>query len=302
MGYFYGEDHDRWGEKAPRGVDLYAKTLSGTDVALFSRSSNVYGLLASDDPFQYFGGLALAVRSIDGVSPEMYISNLRDAKRPKTEDAARFLAKELRTRQHHPRWIGEMMKEGYSGAVSMAGSVSNFFGWQVMDPNLVRDDQWQEFFEIYVGDKYQLQINEWFERVDPKAQAAILERMLEASRKEYWNAAPETLKQLIERYQQLVNQYDLVADNEKLREFITERAGGFGLELSLPAIEAAAAVIPSAQPVEGRKLEKVEQSPDGKKASDHTIYAILLGCLLFVLLGAWRQAEWVFPRPRIDPA
>jgi len=297
MGYFYGEDDSRWGEKAPQGVDLYAKTLAGTDVALFSRSSNVYGLLASDDPFQYFGGLALAVRHIDGASPEMVISNLRDANSVKIESAAKFLAAELRTRQHHPRWIKEMMKEGYSGAVSMAGSVSNFFGWQVMDPNLVRGDQWQAFFEIYVEDKYQLQIGDWFEQVDPKAQAAIIERMLEASRKEYWDAAPETLRKLIERYQQLVNRHDLVADNEKLREFIGERARGFGLEVSLPAIEAPAAVLPPTQLVEGQKLEKVAPSAEGEAASDFTLYGILLACLLFVLLGAWRQAEWVLPRP-----
>lgn len=296
MGYFYGEDDSRWGQKAP--VDLYAKTLSGTDVALFSRSSNVYGLLSSDDPFQYFGGLALAVRNIDGASPEMVISNLRDAKRPKAESAARFLATELRTRQYHPRWIKEMMQEGYSGAVSMAGSISNFFGWQVMDPNLVRGDQWQELFEIYVEDKHQLQIDEWFEQVDPKAQAAIIERMLEASRKEYWDADADTLYTLIERYQQLVNRHDLVADNEKLREYAAEQAAGFGVEFSLPVIEAPATPIAPApaQQVEGQKLEKLEALSAGEAASDYTIYAILLGCLLFVLFGAWKQSEWALPR------
>lgn len=300
MGYFYGEDDSRWGQKA--NVDLYAKTLSGTDIALFSRSSNVYGMLSSDDPFQYFGGLALAVRNIDGASPEMFISNLRDAKRPKAESAARFLAKELRTRQYHPRWIREMMKEGYSGAVSISGSISNFFGWQVMDPNLVRGDQWQELFEVYVEDKHALQINEWFEQVDPKAQAAIIERMLEASRKDYWDAEAETLRTLVERYQQLVNRYDLMADNEKLREFVSDQAAGFGLEISLPVVEAPAEVVPPSQPaesvksVEGQKLEKVEPPSSEESVSNYTIFGLLLGCLLLVLLGAWRQAQWTLPK------
>lgn len=289
MGYFYGEDDSRWGQKAPEGIDLYAKTLSGTDMALFSRSSNVFGLLASDDPFQYFGGLALAVRNIDGKSPEMYISNLRDANRPKSENAATFLAKEVRTRAFHPRWVEEMKKEGYSGATTMASTVSNFFGWQVMDPNLVRNDQWQEFFEVYVNDKLEQGLNEWFEKVDPKAQAAIIEHMLEATRKEYWETNSETIQTLIERYSELVNKYDLVVTNEKLREFVQTQAAGFGLNLALPAPEVAAMDISSAQPIEGQKLEKVEQSLTQSDV-DWTIFYILFACLSFVVIGALRQA------------
>lgn len=291
MGYFYGEDNSRWGQSASKEINLYAKQLSGTDMALFSRSSNVFGMLSSDDPFQYFGGLALAVRNIDGKSPEMYISNLRDAKNPKSERAATFLAKELRTRSLHPRWISEMQKEGYSGAVTMAGNVSNFFGWQVMDPNLVRDDQWQEFFEVYVEDKLNLGLNEWFEKVDPKAQATIVERMLEATRKGYWEASDATLKTLIERYQELVNTYDLVVENDKLRKFVEQESVGFGLNLSLPAPEAAAFDNSAAQQVEGQKLEKVEQTPTDS-AKDWMVFTVLMGSLLIVILGVWKQTNW----------
>lgn len=291
MGHFYGEDNSRWGQTAPKEINLYAKQLSGTDMALFSRSSNVFGMLSSDDPFQYFGGLALAVRNIDGKSPEMYISNLRDAKSPKSENAATFLAKELRTRSLHPRWISEMQKEGYSGAVTMAGNVSNFFGWQVMDPNLIRDDQWQEFFEVYVEDKLNLGLNEWFEKVDPKAQATIIERMLEATRKDYWGANDATLQSLIERYQELVNTYDLVVENDKLREFVKQKSVGFGLNLSLPAPEAAGFDNSAAQQVEGQRLEKVEEtSTDSEK--DWMVFIILMGSLLIVILGVWKQTNW----------
>ncbi|MEM9101838.1 MAG: cobaltochelatase subunit CobN [Pseudomonadota bacterium] len=292
MGYFYGEDNENWGQASPEGLNLYAKQLSGTDIALFSRSSNVYGMLSSDDPFQYFGGLALAIRNIDGKSPDMLISNLRDAKNPKAEGADIFLAKELRTRNFHPRWVKEMKKEGYSGAVTMAASVSNFFGWQVMDPNLIRDDQWQEFYEIYINDKLQQNLNEWFEEVAPQAQARIIERMLEATRKAYWDASSEVVENLIKRYEELVNSHDLVVDNEKLREFIKMQAAGFGVSLSLPAPEVPASVVSanaSAQPVEGQKLEKVEQTSQ-QSERDFTVYWIISGCLLIFLLGFARQS------------
>ncbi|NQZ09388.1 MAG: cobaltochelatase subunit CobN, partial [Algicola sp.] len=288
MGYFYGADNKRWGQKAPPGIDLYAAQLSGSDIAVFSRSSNVYGMLSSDDPFQYFGGLALAIRNIDGKSPQMYISNLRDAKQGKAENAAIFLAKELRTRSLHPRWIKHMMKEGYSGAVSMAGNVNNFFGWQVVDPALVRGDQWQSLFDVYIKDQHELGLDEWFEQVDAKAQAAIIERMLEATRKDYWQANDATVQTLVERYQQLVNQFDLVVDNEKLREFVTGKAEGFGLNLTLPAPQTPGAVLPMPNKVEGQQLEKIERV-EAEVAPDQPLYWVLLACLLLMGFGAFRQ-------------
>jgi cobaltochelatase CobN len=291
MGYFYGADNSKWGVKRDDITDLYARQLSGTDVAVFSRSSNIYGLMSSDDPFQYFGGLALAVRSIDGKSPEMMISNLRNAEKGKVESAAKFMAKELRTRDYHPRWLEEMQKEGYSGATTMASRVSNFFGWQVMDPNIVRDDQWQELFEVYVQDKHELGLSEWFEEVDPKAQQQIIERMLEAIRKEYWAAADDTREKLVERYDELVNRHDLVVENEKLKEFVEQTASGFGLDVALPGPPAVSVAVDMPQQVQGQKLEKVEASSTD---ADHTqLYAMLAACLLMFAAGGLRQ--WFMP-------
>lgn len=287
MGYFYGADNSQWGVKRDDVKDLYAKQLSGTDIAVFSRSSNIYGLMSSDDPFQYFGGLALAVRSIDGKSPEMMISNLRNAEKAKVESAAKFMAKELRTRDYHPRWLKEMQKEGYSGATTMASRVSNFFGWQVMDPTLVRDDQWQELFEVYVQDKHELGISEWFEDVDAKAQQQIIERMLEAIRKDYWNAADETREVLVERYDELVNRHDLHVDNAKLKAFVEQTAVGFGLEVALPGLPSVSMAIDMPQEVQGQRLEKVQaQSVESDNAQ---LYLMLGLCLFFFAGGALRQ-------------
>ncbi|MDP6094498.1 MAG: cobaltochelatase subunit CobN [Gammaproteobacteria bacterium] len=287
----FGADRSRWGQKIE---GLYAKQLSGTDVALFARSSNLYGMITSDDPFEYFGSLALAVRNIDGKSPEMIISNLRNPKKAKMETAADMLAKELRTRNFHKRWITEMQKEGYSGAVTMSGNLANFWGWQVVDPNVVRNDQWGEFFEVYIEDKYELGLNEWFEEVNPKSQAQMLERMLEAVRKEYWEADEATLQTMIERYQELITQYDLMVDNEKLREFVNQQAIGFGLDMTLPAPTDALLASQDSQSVEGQQLEKVDSSQADSK-EDKTIFFIILACLVMIAVGALRQARYKSP-------
>ena len=179
----------------------------------------------------------------------------------------------------------------------MASSLSNFFGWQVMDPNLVRDDQWDEFYQVYVKDKLDVDINQWFEQTNPKSQANMIERMLDASRKEYWQADAQTLKDLIERYQYLVNQYNLVVENEKLREYAEQQATGFGLELKLPVAEApaldvsAAANAQATEQVSGQKLEKQQQNTN-QAEPDITLYALFAGCLLFVFAGVLKQMLW----------
>ncbi len=291
MGYYYGSDDSRWGKKV-ENIDLYAKTLSGTDIALFSRSSNLYGVLTSDDPFQYLGGISLAVRRLDGVSPELYISNLRDPKKVKTENIAKFLSKELRTRAHHPRWVKEMQKEGYAGALNMLDNLSNFWGWQVVDPSSVRDDQWQEFFEVYVQDKYKLDMDKWFAESNDHIQAQMIERMLEAVRKDYWAASEAVTKELVEKYIQLATQYDVTTENEKLTEFVNSQAQGFGLsplpvEISQPTI--AGQVANASQMVQGQKLEEVKENQE-TDVNDEVEWILYL-MVLFFLFGIWYQIK-----------
>ncbi len=294
MGAAFGSDPKRWGQQID-GLNLYAKQLSGTDIAMFSRSSNVYGMLSSDDPFEYFGSLSMAVRNLDGKSPKMLISNLRDASKGKMVAAAKFLAKELRTRQFHKRWISEMQKEGYSGAVTMSSQISNFWGWQVVDPNLVRADQWQEFHEIYVEDKLNLKINEWFEQVNPSAQAQIIERMLEAVRKNYWQASDTTKQKLVERYLKLVNTFDIFVKNEKLKAFVNQSAQGYGLNAILPEQPVSESIQQQinqqqVQQVAGQKLEKVEQTEHKSHWNTQLIISLIF-CVIFILLGGILQAR-----------
>jgi len=274
MQYAYGPDEKEWGKKL-EGVNLYAENLKGVEAAMLARSSNLYGMLTTDDPFQYLGGIGLAVRHLTGKAPELLISNLRDPRNTRTETAASFLATELRTRNFHPGWIEGMKAEGYSGALNMLDSINNFWGWAATSPEIVRDDQWQEFADVYVRDKYKLDLDKWFEKNAPQAQAQMIERMMEAARKDYWNADETTLKQLARRYQDLARRYDIQSSNKPFREFAASKAAaaapaGFGLQAQAnsPAPSRTAAreqtigqppqTVPAPPPVQGIKLEKVE--------------------------------------------
>jgi len=311
MSWGYGPQIASWSTKAKgrdgREVNVYAAQLKGTDAAVFSRSSNLRGLLDTDHPFEYLGGLSLAVRHLDGKSPQLYIFNMRDPFRAKLETAEKFMAKELRSVYQHPRWMAEMQKEGYAGTLKMLDSLNNFWGWQAMDRNVVRDDQWQEFHETWVKDRYQLGMREFFDKANPTALAQIAERMLEAIRKDYWKADAATTRELVALYQELAVRHEVHTANEAFKSYVREMAAGFGLQT--PALTKVAKAEPPAPPspapdpahetppqqarqsVRGQQLAEVKPSPalPGQMWLYLTIATSMIGAgMVWQALQAWR--------------
>ena len=203
MGYIYGEDG--WGMP---NADLFRQNLADVEVAVHSRSTNLYGVLDTDDCFQHLGGLALAVRSVSGESPDLYITNLRDTNNPKTETLKSFLQRELRARYFNPKWIKGMMEHGYAGARYMDHKfIENLWGWDVVTPDLITADMWNQVYDIYVQDKYDLDLKEFFDSNSPYALQSITARMLEAIRKGYWDPSDDVKTALAETYQKSVEEY-----------------------------------------------------------------------------------------------
>ncbi len=280
MGFAFGKDEKRWSDNV--GVSkLYSQVLSGTDGVVFSRSTNLYALMTNDDPFQYFGGIGLAVRHLDGKTPEMYVSNLRRKDDVKVQTMQQFLNQEMRSRYFHPRWIAAMQASGYAGATAILDRMNNMWGWEVMTPDAVRDDHWQEFYEVYVEDKYQMDMRKFFEQHNAEALAQIIERMLESVRKGYWQADADTIKNMLETYTQIANEFDVVTDNQKFTDYVAEQALGFGLA---PLINSANSqnVAPSKpnmqqqlkEQVTGQKLEQVNQDVT-QTDTDYSLWFII---------------------------
>ena len=208
------------------GQEVLKAALKGTDVAVFVRSSNLYGVLDSDDPFQYFGGLSLAIDHVsDGQRPEMWITNARDLDNPKMETLDEFMNMEKRTRMFNPNYIKGMMEHGYAGAETLQGHVEWLWGWDVVDTRFVEDDDWSEVYDVYIKDKYSLGTKEWFDRNSPWALQTMTARMLESSRKGYWSPTAEVKTELAEEYRQSVKSYgsscsSLSCSNSMLDDYI----------------------------------------------------------------------------------
>ena len=184
--YVYGDK--LWGKSLK---SAYKNNLKDVKITMHSRSSNVYYMLDNDDMFAFLGGLSLAVKNQTGEYPDVMVANLQDGKDVKLEDLAKSIGKALRTRYLNPRWIEGMKKEGYAGAREMDKFVEHLWGFQVTTPFAVDKTQWEQIYEVYIEDKYGLDLKEFFDKHNPWAQQSIAARMLEADRKKYWKTPEE---------------------------------------------------------------------------------------------------------------
>lgn len=250
MGHAYGNGY--WGQPMP---DVFKLNLSGTEKVVHSNSTMLYGTLDNDDMFMYMGGLASAIRSLDGETPEMVITDTRDPGKPAMTALSTFIAREFRSRYVNPTWIQGMQKEGYAGAGAMREFVEYLWGWDATATEMIDDAMWQETYETYVEDKRELGMKQYFEEHSPFAYQDITARMIETIRKDRWQADDAVQARLIAEYLESVTTHGvnctgLSCGNARLLRYVMEEAARTGVPA--PVIDQARAAFQQAM---GRTIE-----------------------------------------------
>ena len=227
MGAFYGS------EKSWEDVRTYAfeAALTRTDAVIQPRQSNTWGALSLDHVYEFMGGMNLAVRNVTGKDPDAYLSDYRNRNNAKMQEVKEALSVESTTTLFNPAYIKEKMKGGSTSANSFAELVTNTYGWNVMKPDAIDNEMWDEIYEVYVKDKHGLNLKTFFEVQSPAALEEMTAVMMETARKGMWKATDEQLADIAALHTELVNKYKpscsgFVCDNAKLREFIAERTDG----------------------------------------------------------------------------
>lgn len=197
MSYGYGQDV--WGESMEKEFEA---ALSGTDAVIHSRTTSLYMSLDNDDFFGFAGALAQGVKHVDSLktSPPLMVADMREKGNERYVSIERFMGMELRSRYFNPGYVEAMTKEGYAGAREVMKSVDNMFGWQVVYPEVITSEKWQEFYEVWMKDRYNLKTTAFFDEHNPYARQSMSARMLEAVRKGFWKADANTQKELAKMY------------------------------------------------------------------------------------------------------
>jgi cobaltochelatase CobN len=199
MGYIYGQNV--WGEQY---TDVFKQNLADVEVGVFSRTSNLYGTLEHPMVAAYFGGLSMAVDSVSGHRPQMYINNLREPGSEGVETLQHFLSKDIRSRYLNPSWIEGMMADGYDGTRYMNAFVENMRLWDTTIPDLITEDMWDDVYKIYFVDQHDVGITEHLKNTNPYAYQSMVLNLIESARRGDWNPDKDVLEQLAKEYAESV--------------------------------------------------------------------------------------------------
>ncbi len=220
MGALYIEDH--WGRFEP---GVFEAALQNTDTVVQPRSSNTWGPLSLDHVYEFMGGLSAVVRQVTGNDPDAFFNDLRNAHDPSVQGAKEAIWVETRSTLFNPQYIQELQKGGATSAEVFAETFRNTYGWNVMKPAEIDAELWEGLYDVYVKDKHNLDLVEFFKEKNPYALQEMTAVMLETVRKGYWPADQETIKAIANLHATLVRDFKagcsvFVCDNAKLRELI----------------------------------------------------------------------------------
>ncbi len=280
-----------WGRPVP---EAFRTHLQHTDAVTLSRSTNVVGALTLDHYFEYLGGMTMAVRDTTGVAPETYLADVRHAGKPRIETVRESLARGLRGKFWNPKWIRELQSEGYSGAVEIAQTTTNLFGWQVTKPAAVESESWDRVNDIYVNDSLDLELPQWFDTSNPFAYQEVMAILLEAARKAYWDASEEALTALALEYAQSLERHGAsgsvrTTGNRPFEEFVEIRVAA-SARPELVSVLRDQLRDGSSPRVEGRMLVEHDGLPDTSASRLRPEAALgALAVLAGVFLLGWRR-------------
>ena len=225
MGAYYGSEKN-W-EKFQQFA--FEAALTRTDVVVQPRQSNTWGALSLDHVYEFMGGLNLTVRNVTGKDPDAYLSDYRNRNNNKMQEVKEAIGVESRTTIFNPSYIKEKMKGEATSAAGFAEIVRNTYGWNVMKPSVIDNEMWGEIYNVYVKDKFNLGVQDFFEKQSPAALQEITAVMMETARKGMWKATDQQLADLSNLHTDLIQKYKpacsgFVCDNAKLRDFIASKA------------------------------------------------------------------------------
>ena len=122
--YAYGKDAE--GVKDREGFEA---RLSQTEAIVQNQDNREHDILDSDDYYQFEGGAAAAVSTLQGQDRPIYHNDHSRPDRPVIRTLEDEIGRVVRSRVVNPKWINGVKRHGYKGAFEMAATVDYLFAF-----------------------------------------------------------------------------------------------------------------------------------------------------------------------------
>jgi magnesium chelatase subunit H len=181
-----------------RNNALLQSTLASVSLTYQNVDSVELGVTSIDTYFDTLGGISRAVLqakhhlSGDAASaPPVYIGDQTQGDgvvRSLTEQ----VALETRTRMLNPKWHESMLQHGYEGVRQIEAHLTNTMGWSATTGQ-VQPWVYQQLAQTFILDPV---MRDRLAKLNPTASTKVASRLLEASRRQYWQPNAETMNAL----------------------------------------------------------------------------------------------------------
>ncbi len=189
--------HGRTGQSSSQSVVMKA-VLKRVDLAYQNLESVELGVTTVDHYFDSLGGISRAAKQAGGKDIPVYIGDqTRGAGKVRT--LAEQVALESRTRALNPKWYEGMLQHGPEGVRHIECHLTNTVGWSATTGQ-VEPWVYQQFTETFVKDEA---MRKRLGELNPKAAAKMVNRLVEAHRRDFWTPDAATLEALEQASEEL---------------------------------------------------------------------------------------------------
>jgi magnesium chelatase subunit H len=192
-GFAYGREG-----RPVRNNTLLQSALANVSLTYQNIDSVELGVTSIDTYFDTLGGISRAVlqakhqRDGDAAkAPPVYVGDQTQGDgvvRSLTEQ----VALETRTRMLNPKWHESMLQHGYEGVRQIEAHLTNTMGWSATTGQ-VQPWVYQQLAQTFMLDPA---MRERLAQLNPASSAKLANRLLEASRRQYWAPDADTMKAL----------------------------------------------------------------------------------------------------------
>ena len=201
--FAYGRDSKGRGFEGREARLAMDRALSRVEATYQNIDTFEIGLTDVDHYFEYLGGVSKAVEKRAQARPVIYLSDTlsRDVKIRTLEETVRL---ETRAKTLNPKWYEGMLKHGFRGVAEIENHVSNTFGWSAT-ADAVDDWIYSEVANTFVFDESML---ERLRDLNPHSVHSLVQRLLEANGRGYWDVDDGVLQRLREIARNLEDQLE----------------------------------------------------------------------------------------------
>ncbi len=173
-------------------TELLTTVLGHVDLAYQNLDSIELGVTTIDNYFDTLGGITKAVSlAKNGDELPVYISDQTQGE-GKVRTLGEQVALETRTRSLNPKWYESMLAHGYEGVRQIENQISNTMGWSATTGQ-VAPWVYQELSEAFVLDDA---MRKRLADLNPASSSRMINRLIEASQRDFWKPDDETLAAL----------------------------------------------------------------------------------------------------------